>query len=65
VDKIPTEDKILLSAEEEAFGLEPWEIQGIVQSALNHLPEGLDEYVDILFDTIYEAVSEALEQARG
>jgi len=63
VDKVPTEDKIIMSREE-ASGLEPWEISEIVQGALGNLPEGLDGYVDSIFDVVYGAVSEALDKTR-
>ena len=65
VDKIPTEDKLIMAFEEErSVVLEPWEIAEVVQSSLNNLPEGLENYVDSLFDVVYDAVSEALERAR-
>jgi hypothetical protein len=66
VDKIPTEDKIIMAHEaEQNASLAPWEISEIVQSALAELPEGMEEHVDVLFDVVYDAVSEALERARG
>lgn len=66
VDKIPTEEKIIMSHEaEQTLGLEPWEISEIVQGALNELPEGLEDHVDTLFDVVYDAVAEALDRARA
>ena len=65
IDKIPTEDKIIMAHEQEAQGLEPWEISVIVQGALNELPKGLEEHVDSLFDIVYEAITEALDKSRG
>ena len=66
VDKVPTEDKIIMSYEtEEIAGLAPWEISEIVQGALNGLPEGLEDHVDTLFDVVYDAVAEALHRTRG
>lgn len=66
VDKIPTEDKIIMSHElEESGGLEPWEISEITQAALNNLPEGLEDHVDALFDLVYDAISEALDKNRS
>ena len=63
VDKIPMEDKLVMSREEAlAVNLEPWEISEIVQGALSELPEG--SHVDNLFDVIYDAISEALDRAR-
>lgn len=63
VDKIPTEDKLLMSHGEVAIrGLEPWEVSEIVQGALNDLPEGLEDHVDNLFDIIYDAIAEALDR---
>lgn len=65
VDKIPTEDKLIMSHEEiEKRGLEPWEISEIVQTALSRLPEGIEEHVDLGFDVIYEAILEALSRSR-
>lgn len=65
IDKIPTEDKLIMAFEEElSVVLEPWEISEIVQGALNELPEGLEDYVDSLFDVVYDAISVALERAR-
>ena len=64
VDKVPTEDKIILSHREGDIDLEPWEISEIVQGALGDLPEGLDGYVDSIFDVVYGAVSEALDRTR-
>jgi len=65
VDKIPTEDKLIISHEEiEKRGLEPWEISEIVQTALSRLPEGIEEHVDLGFDVIYEAILEALSRSR-
>lgn len=69
VDKIPMEDKLIMSREEEftvkfEFDLEPWEISEIVQQSLNDLPDGLENEVDALFDIVYNAVSEALDRAR-
>jgi hypothetical protein len=66
VDKIPTEDKLIM-AHEEALeaGLEPWEISEIVRDALNDLPEGLEGHTDGLFDIVYDAISEALDRIRG
>lgn len=65
VDKISTEDKIIMAHEEETLGLEPWEISEIVTSALTELPEGMDEHIDTLFDVVYDAVSEALGRVRS
>jgi hypothetical protein len=66
VDKIPTEEKIIMAHEaEQTLGLEPWEISEIVQGALNELPEGLEDHVDTLFDVVYDAVAEALDRARA
>jgi len=64
VDKVPTEDKMIASREEEFAGLEPWEISEIVQGSLNDLPEGLEDHVDSIFDIVYNAVAEALDRAR-
>ena len=65
VDKIPTEDKLIMSREENSeMGLEPWEISEIVQTALGRLPEGIEEHVDLGFDIIYEAILEALSRSR-
>jgi hypothetical protein len=66
VEKIPTEDKLVMLHEEVSTDtLEPWEISEIVQGALNGLPEGLEDHVECLFDIVYEAVSEALDRVRG
>lgn len=64
VDKMPTEDKLILSHEEALSDLEPWEISEIVQTALNDLPEGLEDHIDSLFDLVYDAISEALDRSR-
>lgn len=67
VDKIPTGEKLVRSREEEfrqQMGLEPWEINDVVQHALNSLPEGLEEHVGSLFDVLYDAVSEALARTQ-
>ena len=65
IDKIPTEDKLIMAFEEELqVILEPWEISEVVQGALNELPEGLEDYIDSLFDVVYDAISEALERTR-
>lgn len=65
VGKVPLEDKVIIAHEEfSSNGLEPWEVSEIVQSALNDLPEGLEEHVDSLFDIVYDAISEALDRAR-
>jgi len=65
VDKIPTEDKLIMSHEEiEKRGLEPWEISEIVQNALNIFPDNLNEHMARAFDIIYDAISEALERSR-
>jgi len=65
VDKIPTEDKLIMAFEEElSVVLEPWEISEIVQGALRDIPEGLENHVDSLYDVIYDAILEALERAR-
>jgi len=65
VDKIPTEDKIIMAHEEETLGLEPWEISDIVTDALKELPEGMEDHIDTLFDVVYDAVSEALTRVRS
>ena len=64
VDKISTEDKLLIAAEEQQ-GLAPWEISAIVQGALSELPEALAGHADSLFDIVYDAVTEALDKSRG
>jgi hypothetical protein len=64
VDKVSIEDKILLSHEEDNWGLSPWEVQEVVQEAMSQLPDGLEEHVDLIFDVIYEAIAEALDRAR-
>jgi hypothetical protein len=65
IDKIPMEDKLIMSREEAlAVTLEPWEISEITQAALNDLPENLEGHVDDLFDVVYEAILEALDRAR-
>ena len=65
VDKIPTEDKLIMSHEETGgTGLEPWEISEITQTALGRLPVGIEEHVDLGFDIIYEAILEALSRSR-
>lgn len=66
IDKIPIEDKILASREEDVglINLEPWEISEIVQEAFRRLPEGLEDYITDLFDVVYEAISEALDRTR-
>lgn len=64
LDPLTTEEK-LVTAHEQPFELEPWEITKIVQRAMSQLPVDTDvEQVDVLFDIIYEAISGALEQAR-
>ena len=63
VDKVSIEEKILLSHEEDNWGLSPWEVQEVVQEAMAQLPDGLEEHVDLIFDVIYEAVAEALSRA--
>ena len=61
VEKIPMEDKLIMSREEAlAVNLEPWEISEIVQGALGQV----DAPADNLFDVIYDAISEALDKAR-
>lgn len=65
VDKIPTEDKLIASREEEFADLEPWEISEIVQESLNNLPERLEEHIDIVFDIVYAAVAKAVDRIRG
>lgn len=67
VEKIPTEDKIIMAHEvqEENFGLEPWEISEIVQHSLNGLPDELTEHVDVLFDIVYDAVCAALDRVQS
>lgn len=64
IDKISIEEKILLAAEEDNWGLSPWEIQEVVQEALNELPDGLEEHMDVLFDLVYDAIAEALGRVR-
>jgi len=67
VDKIPTGEKLVRAREEElqaVVGLEPWEINEIVQQALNNLPEGLEEHVGSLFDVLYEAVAEGISRTQ-
>ena len=64
VDKIPTEDKLIMAHEQESAGLAPWEISEIVQDALNGLPEELDNHVDSIFDVVYDAVASALDKNR-
>jgi len=68
IDKIPMEDKLIMSREEElevAVTLEPWEISEIVQSSLKELPQGLEGHAGQLFDVVYDAISEALDRVRG
>ncbi len=67
VDKVPTEDKIIMSREEAVAPstLEPWEISEIVQAALNSLPGGLEAHFDSLFDVVYDAVAEAVDRIRS
>ncbi len=65
VDKISTEDKIIMAAEERQQGLAPWEISAIVRGALSELPEALTGHTDSLFDIVYDAVTEALDKTRG
>lgn len=65
VDKISTEDKLIMSHEElMSRGLEPWEISEIVQGALHDFPDKLEDNEDLAFDVIYDAISEALERSR-
>jgi hypothetical protein len=65
VDKIPLEDKLIASREEEAKGLEPWEISEITQQHLNKLPnEVSSELVPDIFDLVYDAITEALDRVR-
>ena len=65
VDKIPMEDKLIMSREELiTTKLEPWEISEIVQGALHDFPEKLEDNEDLAFDVIYDAISEALERSR-
>ena len=67
VDKIPMGEKLVRSREEDLrseMGLEPWEINEVVQQALNNLPEGLEEHVGSLFDVLYDAVAEALSRTQ-
>jgi hypothetical protein len=66
VDKIPMGEKLVRAREEElrqaAIGLEPWEINDVVQQALNNLPAGLEAHVGSLFDVLYEAVAEGVSR---
>ena len=65
VDKIPLEDKMIASREEEAKGLEPWEISEITQQHLNKLPNNVpSELVPDIFDLLYDAITEALDRVR-
>ncbi len=64
VDKIPLEDKLMASREEDLTGLEPWEISKIARGALHNLPAGLEGHTESLFDVVYGAISEALDQRR-
>ncbi len=64
VDKIPLEDKLMASREEDLAGLEPWEISEIVRGALRGLPAGLEGHTENLFDVVYGAISEALDKRR-
>ena len=64
IEKVSTEDKIIMSHEQEQQGLAPWEISAIVQGALSELPENLAEHADSLFDIVYDAVTEALDKSR-
>lgn len=63
LDKVSLEDK--LDFPMHPVSLEPYQIQELTQAALAKLPEGLEDYVDVLFDIIYDAISEALEVACG
>jgi hypothetical protein len=64
VDKIPMEDKILAMADEQRETLSPWEIDGIVQEALNKLSDLIPaEEVDAAYDVVYEAVQEAISRS--
>ena len=65
IDKIPMEDKLIMSREEElTVTLEPWEISEVVRGALGELPESLEGHVDSLFNVVYDAIAEALDRAR-
>ncbi len=65
VDKIPTEEKIILAEEEQYGGLEPWEVAEITQHVLSKLPDSMKkENVDLLFDIIYDALNEAVDKVR-
>lgn len=66
VDKVPTEEKIYLSREEDSCGLEPWEIAELAQNVMAQLPESMrTDDADALFDLVYETIHEALDRARG
>lgn len=65
MDKVPMEEKLLMSRDASLFYLEPWEVQDIAQTAMSRLPEGLEDQVDLIFDVVYDAISEALERARN
>ena len=65
VEKISTEEKILLAEEESGAGLEPWEIAEITQHVLSKLPESMrNDDVDLLFDIIYDAINEAVDKVQ-
>ena len=65
VDKIPTEEKIILAEEEQDGGLEPWEVAEITQHVLSKLPDSMKkENIDLLFDIIYDALNEAVDKVR-
>ena len=65
VEKVSTEDKLIMSREEDIKDLEPWEISEIARNVLNDLPQGLEGHADGLFDIVYGAISEAMFRLRG
>jgi hypothetical protein len=63
MDKVATEEKILLSQEEPKW-LPLEEIKGIVESYMNSLPEELSDHVDLIYDLLFDAVNEAIARVR-
>ena len=65
VDKVSTEDKLVMAGEESVKDLDPWEISEITRGVLRDLPQGLEGHADGLFDIVYGAISEAMYRLRG